>query len=193
LVVTLVLALSAWPLAAAPLTITGPSIELPTGADGLAGGILETLVAGSLVAFGAIRMRDIGSLSKKFVTRAGQASGDYAEGVKGSGGDWEQKTRGAAGTWKQAVTEAAGTDRFERGVSEAGAQKYQSRASTLGAQRYAPGIQASEGEWARGFAPYHQALQGMELGPRGPRGSPANYQISNAVAARLAAIRTGKA
>lgn len=141
----------------------------------------------------AIRIKDLGSLSQKFVTRAGAATGDYTDGVKQAGPDWEQKTKAAAGTWKQAMTEVVGTTRFEQGVSEAGSAKFVNRASTLGAQRYAPGVQASAGEWQKGFAPYHQALQGMDLPPRAPRGSPQNSQISQAVAQRLAAIKRGKA
>lgn len=141
----------------------------------------------------AIRMKDIGTLSQKFVTRAGAATNDYSDGVKVAGPDWEQKTKAAAGTWKQAITEVAGTDRFERGVADAGAAKFTQKASTLGAQRYAPGVQASANDWSKGFAPYHQALQGMDLPPRAPRGSPQNSQISQAVAMRLAAIKKGKA
>lgn len=140
-----------------------------------------------------IRLKDLGTLSTKFVNRASGATSDYTDGVKQAGADWEQKTKASAGTWKQAVTQAAGTDRYERGVSEAGSQKYTQRASTLGAQRYGPGVQASAGDWAKGFAPYHQALQGMDLGPRAPRGSPQNMQISNTVATRLAAIKRGNA
>jgi len=140
----------------------------------------------------AIRLRDLGALSQKFVQRAGAATNDYTEGVKAAGPDWESKTKAAAGTWKQAITEVAGTNRFEQGVADAGSQKFTTRASTLGAQRYAPGVQASAADWARGFGPYHQALQGMDLPLRAPRGSPQNQQISNAVATRLAAIKRGK-
>jgi hypothetical protein len=141
----------------------------------------------------AIRMKDIGSLSQKFVQRAGAATNDYVDGVSNAGPDWEQRTKAAAGTWKQAVTEAAGSDRFERGVSDAGAVKFSTRAKTLGGQRYAPGVQQAAPDWAKGFAPYHQALQGMDLPPRSPRGSPQNAQISQAVQMRLAAIKKGKA
>lgn len=140
----------------------------------------------------AIQLRDLGSLSKKFVSRASTATPEYSSGVAGSGAQWEARTRASEDAYKQAVTQAAGEGRFGKGVSAAGAAKFQQRASTLGAQRYAPGVQASEGDWSKGFQPYHQALQGMDLPPRAPRGSPANQNISNAVAQRLHAIRVGK-
>src|SRR5262245_56794606 len=139
-----------------------------------------------------IRIKDLGSLGQKFVQRAGAATTDYTEGVKNAGPDWESKTKAAAPTWKQAMTEVVGTNRYEQGVSDAGSQKFTARASTLGAQRYAPGVQAAAPDWAKGFAPYHQALQGMDLPPRAPRGSPQNSQISQAVSQRLAAIKRGK-
>lgn len=140
----------------------------------------------------AIRLKDIGSLAKKFVTRAGAAGGDYKDGVAGAGADWEARTRASEDAYKQGVTMAANEGRFGKGVSEAGSAKYVQRATTLGAQRYPTGVGAAEGDWAKGFAPYHQALQSLDLPPRGPRGTPQNQQISNAVAVRLAAIKRGK-
>lgn len=139
-----------------------------------------------------MRLKDIGSLAKKFVSRASTAGGDYTSGVQAAGPDWEARTRASEDAYKQGVTMAANEGRFLKGVSDAGAAKYVQRAATLGAQRYPTGVAAAEGDWAKGFAPFHQALQSMDLPPRGPRGTPQNQNISNAVAQRLAAIKRGK-
>lgn len=143
-----------------------------------------------LGALGAIRIKDTGSLAKKFVQRAGAAGNDYTEGVKAAGQDWEAGAKAGEENYKIAVTQAANEGRFGRGVSAAGAAKFTQRAATLGAQRYPTGVAAAEGDWARGTQPYLDSLKGMELPPRRPRGQ--NAERANAVALRLHQMRVGK-
>lgn len=145
-----------------------------------------------LPAIGAIRIKDTGSLAKKFVARAGTAAVDYTEGVKAAGADWESNTRASGENYAQGVQQAIADGRFVKGVTDAGQGKYVGRASTLGAQRFPTGVQAAEGDWARGSAPYLDALKGMELPPRRPKGDPGNQARANAVAQRLRAIKVGK-
>ena|SRR5213083_871166 len=139
-----------------------------------------------------MRIKDVGSLAKKFVQRAQGAGGDYKSGVEQAAGDWESATKAAEQSYRDGVTAAAADGRFGRGVAAAGGAKYQQRASTLGAQRYPTGVAASEGEWAKGTAPYLQALSSMTLTPRRPKGDPANMQRANDVATRLRAMRVAK-
>jgi len=164
--------------------------------DTTAGSIVRVLGvlggAGSLVVFGAIRLRDLGSLSKKFVQRASAAAPEYATGIDAGGQDWEANTKAAEDNYKTAVTQAAADGRFGRGVSAAGQAKYMQRAKTLGAQRFPTGVAAAEGDWARGFGPSHQLLAGLQLPPRRPTGDPGNQARANAVATALAALKRGK-
>jgi hypothetical protein len=140
----------------------------------------------------AIRVKDTGSLAKKFVQRAGAAGGDYKTGVEASGQDWEAGARAGAANYEAGVQQSIADKRFERGVAAAGAGKYVQRASTLGAQRFPTGVAAAEGDWAKGAAPYLDAIKGMELPPRRPKGDPGNQQRAAAVAARLRQIKLGK-
>ena len=86
-------------------------------------------------AIGAIRIKDTGSLAKKFVQRASAAAGDYKDGVTAAGGDWETNTKASEDNYAAGVQAAIGDKRFGKGVTNAGASKYVTRASTLGAQR----------------------------------------------------------
>jgi hypothetical protein len=174
-----------WPtVQAAPLSIAAPAdAQTPTAGDPL--GIFYLLPA-----MGAIRIKDTASLAKKFVQRAGAASGDYKDGVAQSGQDWEAGARAGAENYRIAVTQAATEGRFERGIAAAGAAKFVQRATSLGAQRYGTGVQAAEGDWAKGTQPYLDALKGLELPPRRPRGQ--NAERANAVAQRLHQMRVGK-
>ncbi len=145
-----------------------------------------------LPAIGAIRVKDTGTLAKKFVQRAAAAAGDYKSGVEASGQDWEANARAGAENYATGVQQAIGDKRFEKGIASAGAGKFVTRASTLGAQRFPTGVQASEGEWGKGTAPYLDAIKGMELPPRRPKGDPGNQARANAVATRLRQIKLAK-
>lgn len=140
----------------------------------------------------AIRIKDTGSLARKFVTRAGAAGGDYKDGVQAAGSDWETNTRAAGDNFAAGVQQAIADKRFEKGVSEAGAGKYVAKATTLGANRYGPGVAAAEGDWAKGVQPHLDAMKSANLPPRRPKGDPANQQRAQAIAQLNRSIKLGK-
>lgn len=176
---------AAGPLLAAPLTLSaGPGWSAPA-APGSPLGSLAKLAALSLAAVGAIRVKDTGTLAKKFVQRASNAAGEYTDGVKNAGADWEANTKAGADNYKQAVVAAANAGRFEKGVAAAGQQKFVARASTLGAQRFPTGVAAAEGAWAQGTQPFLQTIANLTLPPRRPKGDPANQARANMVAQEL--------
>lgn len=184
-----VLALGPLDALVVPIHAAGLAIAAPADAPTLPVSGPEALFYG-LAALGAIRIKDTGSLAKKFVQRAGAAGADYTDGVKNAGQDWEAGAKAGEDNYKIAVTQAANEGRFGKGIAAAGAAKFTQRASTLGAQRYPTGVQAAEGDWARGSQPYLDSLKSMELPPRRPRGQ--NADRANAVAQRLHAMRVGK-
>lgn len=139
-----------------------------------------------------MRIRDTASIAKKFTQRAAAAAPEYKTGVEQSGQDWATNTAAAGDNYQQGVQQALADRRFEKGVQAAGPAKFVQRASTMGAQRFAPGVQNAEADYAKGVAPYLDALKGMQLPPRGAKGDPRNYQRSQAVAQRLRDIRVAR-
>lgn len=191
--IVLLTTLAAGPVLAAPLArSTGPTVSSPHTVHSVAVKLLQGIAYG-VAAFGAIRVKDTATLSKKFVRNASAAAGDYKTGVEQAGQDWQTRTSASGDNYASGVQAAIGRKAFERGVSEAGAGKYVTRASTLGAQRYPTGVGAAEGDWAKGAQPYLDELKGMELPPRRPKGDPGNQARANAVAARLRARKVGAA
>jgi len=140
----------------------------------------------------AIRIKDTGSLAKKFVQRASAAAGDYKSGVEAAGQDWESNTKASADNWAAGVQQAIGDKRFDKGVANAGAAKFTSRAASLGAQRYPTGVGAAESDWAKGAQPYLDALKSIDLPPRRPKGDPGNQARANAVALKLRMMKVGR-
>jgi len=187
----LIVLVAGGPLLAAPVPYhLGTTIGVPAGPPSAHPSILE-LVAYGLGAIAAIRIKDTGTLSKKFVQRATQASGDYKTGVEAAGQDWQARTSASGDNYANGVQAGIARKAFEKGVNDAGSSKYVTRAGTLGAQRYPSGVGAAEGDWAKGVQPYLDTLKGMELPPRRPKGDPANQVRANAVAMRLRAQKVG--
>ena len=137
----------------------------------------------------AVRIKDLGQSAIKWARNAGAASAEYASGAIEGASAWETNTAAASGTYHQAVTGPGIQERFRRGVQRAGSEKYSRRIQDVGAGRYSTGVQAAEGDWQSGFAPFAQVIAGLTLPQRRPRGDPGNLQRVAAVAQALNARR----
>lgn len=128
----------------------------------------------------AMKLMSAADAAKKWTTRAGAASPDYASGVKDAGPTWESKTAAAAPTYAQGVTTAIGNNSFAKGVARAGGARYASQAAGLGAQRYAGGVQAATGTYASKIQPVLDTIQSLAGSAplRGPKGDIGNFEIS---------------
>ena len=138
-----------------------------------------------------LKVKDLSSSARKFTTRGAAAAQDYQAGVAAAGPQWERNTADSAARWAQAVTEAAGRGAFARGVAAAGPAKFAQRASTIGAQRFPQGIQAAGPDWEKGFAPFRDTLQSLDLPAKGLKNSPQNYTRVAAVGNALHARKVG--
>jgi hypothetical protein len=184
-----VLTLTAGPLLAAPVSLSAtPTIGVSHTPDSPVRRTLE-LIAYGVGAFGAIRIKDVSTLAKKFTTRAGAAAGDYKDGVAQAGGDWETNAKNSEGNYEQGVQAAIGRKAYGKGISSSGASKYTTRATQLGATRYGPGVAAGADDWAKNTQPYLQKLASLQLPPKGPRRSPANQARANMVATELGKMK----
>jgi hypothetical protein len=140
----------------------------------------------------AIRIKDTGSLAKKFSMRAGQAVPDYTSGVQAAGNDWQTGAKAGESNYEQGVAQSIADKRYGKGIDAAGAGKYVENAVKLGSQRYGPGVANAEGAWARNVQPHLDAMKSLDLPAKGPKGSAQNQQRAQIVAARNRAIKLGK-
>ena len=144
----------------------------------------------------AINVKTADAAGKKYADNAGRAADSYKSGATAAANSWASNTQAAAGNFKQAV-QASGIDqRFARGVAKAGAGKYAEKINAVGGDRYAPGVAAGAADYTSGVTPYLQAMAGLSLAPRKPRGDPGNLkrveQITTANhAKRLAMLGSG--
>lgn len=190
--IALAITLTVGPLSAASVSLTaGPRLSSPTDYhSSTAAGVLKLLGYG-LAAFGAIKVKDTSAVAAKYVTRAGAATKDYADGVAGAGGDWEAGAKAGEQNFNQGVQDAITRGAYGKGVNGS-AGKYVANATKLGAQRYGPGVQNGASAYQSGVQPFLDKLKSLTLPPKGPRRSPQNQQRAQMVAMELGKLKTGQ-
>ncbi len=141
---------------------------------------------------GGIDTKPAADITERYVRIASGRQADYAKGIdRTPDTKWESRTAAGAANWAAGVAAAAAAGMFLKGVTPAG-PKWKRKASGVGPARFATGVAAAGPDYTAGFAPYLAALGSLTLGPRGPRGDPANQQRSNAVQVTLHQARLKK-
>ena len=101
---------------------------------------------------------------------------DYKIGIENPRRDWERETLEAKDNWKAGVDAAHAKGLFEKGVEAAGTTKWKANALKKGPGRFAEGVYIAGDDYAKGFAPYRDAIAAVDLGPRFPRRDPRNLE-----------------
>lgn len=130
----------------------------------------------------AISVPPIAQVTQKWVQRAGQASGDYKNGVQAAGSAWQSGVDGAEDNWAAGVNAANASNAYSRGV-QGKAAVYVDKAVNMGSSRYASGVTAASGAYNSGMGKVLGVIANITLPPRMPVGS--NQARSTAVSDQL--------
>jgi hypothetical protein len=133
----------------------------------------------------AIAIKDIGTLTTKYTTRATNAVADYKAGVMQPKASQSASAIAAAPLWQQAVNSPQALNAFKKNLAAAGDQGWQAGATGKGANNYPTGIRNGAAKWANNVGPFLQTISGLTLPPKGIRGSDANIARVAAVASAL--------
>lgn len=133
-----------------------------------------------------------GNAAAKWSRRTASATQEFTEGVQNPRASWQKSTLAAEQNHTLGVQQAIANKSFAKGVSKSSDAVWQGAALGKGAERFAGGVQAAEGDYAKGVAPYTQALQALQLPARGPKGDPKNLERVRAVTTALRAVKMGK-
>ncbi|GAI83151.1 unnamed protein product, partial [marine sediment metagenome] len=79
-----------------------------------------------------------------------------------------------------------------KGVIKAGSKKWQDKALKKGPGRFAEGVYIAGPDYEKGFAPYHEAIARVDLGPRFPKRDPRNLDRVRRVVNALVAEKLGE-
>lgn len=131
------------------------------------------------------RTKSITESTEKWTTRVSQSSNYYLEGTRGKGAEWQAAALEASDNYAAGVQAAIATDRFSRGIQEAGPQAWEAGVAAVGPARWAAGAQAKKDKYQRKMAGVLSVIEGVTLPPRGPKGSPENYMRVQAIGEAL--------
>ena len=109
----------------------------------------------------------------KWSSRSAGAAGEYEEGVRSPRRSQSAEAVAAAPVWASQIQDAISRGAYEKGLAKAGDAKWQKGVREKGRMRYSQGVGISQDEYSVGFRPYVGVLEGLDLGPRGPKGQ--NY------------------
>jgi len=135
-------------------------------------------------------IKDLTFIGRKWARVTPQRADEYKQGVTNPRRPWEGAAIAAEGTYKTAVIAAANAGRFGAGVRKASNAKWSDRAQKKGPARFAEGVQIGEPDYIAGFTPYHGVIARTTLTPRGPKGSPGNYDRVKQIGTALNAAKT---
>jgi len=131
----------------------------------------------------------------KWQQRASGAGANYTAGAQAAAQTQTTNTLAQANSWLEGVNQA-GVSGFTKGVTAAGQKgKYASRVASVGGTRYTSGVgtPAAVQNFTTQIGTVLQVESGVNLPPKGPKGSAANQSRSAAMQSALHAAKVSGA
>ena len=138
-------------------------------------------------------IRSIDVISKKWATVTPARSEDYRVGIENPRKDWMNATAAAESAFEAGVQQAIAKKKFGKGVKLAGTETWQRGAIEKGTMRWGPGVAMAQGKYARGFAPFRDAIERATLPPRYARRDPRNLERVKAIVTALVNAKEAQA
>lgn len=123
-----------------------------------------------------VKFKDLSASASKLATNGQNAATAYKTNAVAAAQTWQDNTAASSDNYTKGVQDAISRGAFAKGVASAGAGKYSAQVQTVGGTRFSDGMSKAGPAWQKGFAPIAAAVQGKDIGPRGPRGSAQNKQ-----------------
>jgi len=121
----------------------------------------------------------------KYVARAGVAQPEYTQGIQDAGEAWATNAAAGDANYRSAVTAAAAAGRFAAGIREAGNAKWRAKSLAKGPGRFVEGVIDGQADYGAQIAKVLATITAVTLPPRGPTGSPQNFQRIQPIGAAL--------
>ena len=119
-------------------------------------------------------IKPLNVIADKYARNAANAGPAYKQGIENPRESWAQNAAAADEARKQGLAAADARDAFKKGVSDAGDAKWRANSIAKGPTRFAQGVQIAKPAFTQGFSASHSVIAGVNLPPRGPKGSPEN-------------------
>ncbi len=116
---------------------------------------------------------------------------DYEIGIKNPKRSWESEALDAEDRYKAGVDAAAMKGMYGKGIKAAGDKKWEDMSLKKGPGRFSEGVYIAGPAYEKGFAPFHAAIERVDLPDRFPKGDPRNYERVKAIGVALHAEKVG--
>lgn len=136
-------------------------------------------------------IKPLSAIADKWIRVTPGRTEDYKLGIQNPRRDWEAETAAAEGNYKAGVDAAQAKGLFLKGVKKAGTAKWKEKALKKGPGRFAEGVYIAGPDYEKGFAPYHAAIERVDLGPRFPKRDPRNLDRVRKIVDALVAEKVG--
>lgn len=130
-------------------------------------------------------IKSISDIAQKFIDVTPQRAAEYENGVKNPKKDWEQATMAAEANFEEGIRKAISNKSFGKGVKDAGKQKYVDGVVKKGVSRWPVGVSLAKDAFAKGFGPFRDVIERVQLPARFPRRDPRNLLRVAAIAKAL--------
>jgi len=127
---------------------------------------------------------------EKYSSRASAAAGDYLKGAQAPRRSQSAAAIAAEGNYAASVQDAISRGAYAKGLQKSGDAKWAKGIVDKGRTRYQQGVILAGESWRTGFQPYAAALGGLDLGPKGPKGT--NYDRVQKVGELLRQTKLGR-
>lgn len=121
-------------------------------------------------------IKSLSAIADKWTRVTPGRTEDYKLGIQNPRRDWEEEALAGKDNWKAGIDAAAGKDLFAKGIRKAGTSKWRDKALKKGPGRFAEGVYLAGPDYEKGFAPYRDAIEAVDLGPRFPKRDPRNIE-----------------
>lgn len=136
-------------------------------------------------------IKALSAIADKWTRVTPGRTSDYKLGIQNPKRDWEEEALAAKENWKSGIDAAAAKDLFAKGIKKAGTAKWRDKALKKGPGRFAEGVYLAGPDYEKGFAPFHAAIERVDLGPRFPRRDPRNLERVKRIVDALIAEKIG--
>jgi len=137
-----------------------------------------------------MNIKSVSDAGKKFTERVSVAIDEYKAGINQTN-DQAEKAIAAKDAYEAGIQDAIARGAREKGLAEAGTAKWKTRALAVGASRWPQGAKAGVSDYQKNVAPYFDVISNINLPPRGPKGSPENYDRVRTIGEALHAKKIG--
>lgn len=113
-----------------------------------------------------VKTKSLDEAKRRYSGSTSVVTDRYRAGVQAA--DWKTKASSSSAEelWKQKLQDAMSKNRRQKGIERVSNEEWRTKAINKGAGRIAEGMRQGADDWAREFAPYHSALQSLDLPDR---------------------------